>query len=88
MASGAWRWRPSWWSWPILLSGHLLHRMVDRAFSETDLREMLEVTTGIRPGVTGERWVAECVWRGDHWNVVLEPDPSIARIVVVTAYRV
>ena len=88
MGEGSDTWRPHWWRWPILVSGHLLERMVDRRFTEADLREMLEDVSRVRPGSGTSRWVAECPWRGEYWEVVLEPDPASNEIVVVTAYRV
>jgi hypothetical protein len=39
---------PSWWSWELELSPHLLKRMVDRQFSEVDLRRMLEHAPRLR----------------------------------------
>jgi len=33
---------PEWWDWELDLSPHLLERMVDRGFSEVDLRRMME----------------------------------------------
>ncbi len=81
-------WRPSWWDWPLLASDHLLDRMVDRRFSEADLREMLADAYDLRAGARAGRWVAECRWRGENWEVVLEPDESSRRIIVVTAYRI
>ena len=39
---------PAWWDWEIELSPHLLKRMVDRRFTEVDLRRMLERATGYR----------------------------------------
>ena len=41
------RW-PNWWTWELELSPHLLKRMVDRSFSETDLRAMMEGATDVR----------------------------------------
>ncbi len=38
---------PEWWDWPLELSPHVLKRMVDRGFSEADLRTMLEDAQGI-----------------------------------------
>ena len=37
---------PSWWDFELELSSHLLKRMKDRGFTETDLREMLEAASG------------------------------------------
>ena len=62
--------------------------MVDRGFSEADLREMRESAPRVRPGARPTRWVADFHWRGEYWEVVLEPDPSSTDTVVVTAYRV
>ena len=33
---------PDWWEWELELSPHLEKRMVDRDFTELDLRTMLE----------------------------------------------
>jgi hypothetical protein len=33
---------PEWWTWELELSPHLLRRMLDRGFSEVDLRIMME----------------------------------------------
>lgn len=33
---------PPWWQWELELTPHLLKRMVDRGFTEVELREMLE----------------------------------------------
>lgn len=41
------RW-PEWWNWELELSPHLLKRMVDRRFTEVDLRRMLQVATRLR----------------------------------------
>jgi len=35
------RW-PAWWVWELELTPHVLKRMVDREFTELDLRQMLE----------------------------------------------
>ena len=39
---------PGWWEWELELTSHLLKRMVDRHFSEVDLRGMIETATGLR----------------------------------------
>ena len=43
--------RPPWWEWELELTPHLLKRMVDRGFTELDLREMLEDATNCDPDV-------------------------------------
>jgi hypothetical protein len=40
---------PEWWQWELELSPHLLKRMLDRRFNETDLRLMVAAARGIIP---------------------------------------
>ncbi len=42
---------PEWWHWELELSPQLLKRMVDRGFSEAELRTMLHDATAHRPDV-------------------------------------
>ena len=79
---------PNWWEWELELSPHLEKRMVDRDFSEVDLRAMLENAEGYRLDVVKGRWVIETRHRRSPWHVIVEPDPSESLLVVVTAYRV
>lgn len=79
---------PSWWDWELELSPHLLKRMVDRRFSEMDLRRMLADAQGVRPDPGSGRWVAESRFRRRAWEIVLEPDAKAELLVVVTAYPV
>jgi hypothetical protein len=62
--------------------------MVDRRFSEVDLRRMLADAQVVRPDVTPRRWVAESRFRRRAWEIVLEPDVRAELLVVVTAYPV
>ncbi len=80
------RW-PEWWNWELELSLHLSKPMVDRGFSELDLRAMLEHARGYRPDIIEGRWVIVAVFRRRTWEVVVEPDADTRRLVVVTAYR-
>ena len=80
------RW-PEWWDWDLELSPHLFKRMVDRRFSELDLRLMLERARGYRPDITEGRWVVVTAFRRKTWEVVVEPDADARRLVVVTAYE-
>ena len=77
---------PSWWSWDLELSPHLLKRMVDRQFSEVDLRRMLEYATGLREDVVVGRWIVEARHERNPWEVIVEPDSDTRTLVVVTAY--
>lgn len=40
--------RPAWWSWELELSSHTLKRMVDRRFTEVDLRSMVSAAMNLR----------------------------------------
>jgi hypothetical protein len=79
---------PSWWAWELELNPHLLKRMIDRDFSEVDLRRMLEHGAGLREDIVDGRWVVE-TWHQRHpWHVIVEPDFGARVLVVVTAYPV
>src|SRR3954468_22308299 len=78
---------PEWWNWPLDCSNpHLAKRMIDRSFTETDLREMLEAATGYRSDRTPGRWIVESLHAQSSWSVVVEPDPAMQRLIVVTAF--
>jgi len=79
------RW-PEWWDWELELSSHLFKRMLDRSFSELDLRTMLEHSRGYRPDIVEGRWVIVTSHRRRTWEVVVEPDFNARRLVVITAY--
>ena len=77
---------PSWWEWELELSPHLEKRMVQRDFTEIDLRTMLHQATGYHPDVEPGRWAIETRHRGSAWEVIVEPDHTARQMVVVTAY--
>jgi hypothetical protein len=60
--------------------------MVDREFTELDLRQMLEDASGLRPDVEGGRWVVTARLRRRAWEVIVEPDEAERVLVVITAY--
>jgi len=62
--------------------------MVDRDFTEVDLRRMLEHATGLRVDVVDGRWVVQTWHAGHPWEVIVEPDEEIRLLVVITAYPV
>jgi hypothetical protein len=68
------------------LTPHLVKRMVDRRFTELDLREMLEAAAGYRADIVEGRFVVAARLRGKRWEVIVEPDSVVKRLVVVTAY--
>ena len=60
--------------------------MEDRSFTELDLRGMLEAATGYRKDIAPGRWVIEAKRGRTPWEVIVEPDPSLETLVVITAY--
>jgi hypothetical protein len=79
---------PEWWEWELELSPHLLKRMVDRGFSETDLRAMMHGATACRPADEAGRWIVATRHNDRRWEVIVEPDSSDKLLVVITAYPV
>jgi hypothetical protein len=81
------RW-PPWWSWPLDFTHHLLKRMVDRRFSQVDLRAMLEDATSVQPDSVAGRFIVSSRHEECHWKIVVEPDHQEHRLVVVAACAV
>ena len=81
------RW-PVWLDWELELTPHVLKRMVDREFTELDLRQMLEDASGLRPDVEEGRWVVTARLRRRAWEIIVEPDEAERVLVVITAYPV
>jgi hypothetical protein len=79
---------PDWWNFDLELSPHVEERMIDRGFSEVDLRLMVEAAGHVRPAATNGRWIVETFHDGGSWEVIVEPDERDRVIVVITAYRV
>jgi hypothetical protein len=79
---------PEWWVWELELTSHLLKRMVDRSFSEVDLRIMMEAAGAFRPSEVEGRYIIETRHNAARWEIVVEPDTSDKVLVVVTAYEV
>lgn len=62
--------------------------MLDRGFSETDLRAMLEQATGFRADHDPGRWVIDSSHHNRRWQIIVEPDLVERLLIVVTAYPV
>lgn len=77
---------PAWWEWEIELTTHLVRRMTDRGFSETDLREMFAAAATLSLATEPGRWLVGTTHAGRPWTVVVEPDRDARSIVVITAY--
>jgi hypothetical protein len=62
--------------------------MVDRRFTEVDLRAMLEDAISVHPDAVKGRFMVLTLLEGRHWEIILEPDPAQLRLAVVTAYPI
>ena len=80
--------RPKWWEWELEISPHLVKRMADRDFTELDVRSMLQGATRVRPDVEPGRWIVSSRRRRRRWEVIIEPDPEVRVLIVITAYPV
>ena len=77
---------PEWWDWELELSSHVLKRMIDRGFSEVDLRQMLEDATDYQRDIEPGRSVIATVHDNRRWTIIVEPDTALQLLVVITAY--
>ena len=77
---------PVWWDWELEFSSHLEKRMLQRDFTEIDLRTMLDRATGYHADFVEGRWIIETHHRHHAWAVVVEPDYLERLVVVITAY--
>jgi hypothetical protein len=78
--------RPEWWRWELELTPHVEMRMEDRGFTELELRHMLERAQDLRPDVVEGRWIVETTHLRHRWEVVVEPDWALQRLVIITAH--
>jgi hypothetical protein len=62
--------------------------MIDRRFSETELREMLQDAEDYREDEQPGRWVIATAHDERNWEVIVEPDLAAKILVVVTAFSV
>jgi hypothetical protein len=60
--------------------------MLDRRFTELDLRDMLHRARSYQRDIVPGRWVLVTSHRRKVWEVIVEPDPGAKVLVVITAY--
>ena len=77
---------PAWWDWELELSSHLLKRMVDRRFSEVDLRSMMASGMDLREDDEAGRWVVGTTHESRPWDVIVQPDEDAQLLIIITAY--
>jgi hypothetical protein len=81
---------PVWWDWDFELDagGHVLDRMLERGFNETDLWSMIEDADDWQHDHVPGRFVLLTEFGGDVWEVIVQPDEAAHNVTVVTAYKV
>ena len=77
---------PDWWAWDLEITPHIKKRMLDRDFTEVELRQMLEDSSNYRPDFVEGRWVIETRYHGEPWEIIVEPDERSQLLIVITAY--
>ena len=60
--------------------------MIDRRFTELDLRRMLQHASGYSRDVMEGRWIIKARHEKKDWEVIVEPDHERKLLVVVTGY--
>ena len=79
---------PEWWNWELEITPHVEKRMVQRSFSEVELREMLYRAKALRLDKEVGRYVVVATLNATNWEIILEPDFDEKSIVIVTAYPI
>jgi hypothetical protein len=79
---------PAWWDWELEFSVHAEQRMFERGVSEVEVRAMLQHASRLSASPDGIRYLAHVQHAGDAWVVVLEPDPELQCVVLITVYNV
>jgi hypothetical protein len=79
---------PPWWEWELEFTPHLLKRMIDRQFNESDLRLILEEASDHRPNHEEGRFVIETQLDNRPWEVIVEPLQDEEILLVITAYPI
>jgi hypothetical protein len=62
--------------------------MEQRGVTEVEVRAMLEQATGLEPSVVEGRFMIHASRAQRPWVVIVEPDPDVKLLVIVTVYEV
>jgi hypothetical protein len=77
---------PEWWFWDIEISSHVEKRMVQRSFTEIDLRSMLFFAQDHKEDIEEGRFKILSELNHVPWEIIVEPDHFEKLLVIVTAY--
>jgi len=67
---------PPWCGWELDLPDHIYENMPVRRFTEVDLRRMMQHATDYRLDIEEGRWQIETRFKGQPWEVIVEPVPE------------
>lgn len=77
---------PPWWDWELVFTKHVLKRMLDRDFSEIEIRTMLEGALALERAEEPGRWLVLARHGGVLWGIVVEPEYDAHVLAVITAF--
>ena len=79
---------PTWWNWELSFTPHAELRMEQRGVKEVEVRAMLERATVFEPSVVEGRYMIPVTHHNRPWIAIVEPDPDVQLLVLVTVYEV
>ncbi|MFO7890832.1 MAG: DUF4258 domain-containing protein [bacterium] len=78
--------KPLWWNWELEITSHIEKRMIQRGFTEIELRTMIQRAEKVIPDKSQNRWCIQTRHKSRMWEVIVEPDFDDMCIIVITAY--
>ncbi|MGR3177664.1 MAG: hypothetical protein ACUZ8E_06370 [Candidatus Anammoxibacter sp.] len=79
---------PEWWDWELEITPHVGKRMIQRSFTELELRTMFDKAKNLHPDKEIGRYVVVSTLHSTNWEIIVEPAFDEKLIVVVTAYPI
>lgn len=79
---------PIWWDWELEFIPHIEKRMIQRGFTEIELRAMLLNVNSIEKDKEEGRFLIKSKHNGNNWEIIVEPDGIEKLVVVITAYPI
>ena len=79
---------PEWWFWNIEITPHVEKRMVQRDFSEIELRTMLHGAHNFENDAVFGRFKIKSKLKGKSWEIIVEPDSIEKLLVIITGYQI
>jgi hypothetical protein len=77
---------PEWYNWELEISSHVEKRMIQRNFTEIELRTMLVSAQSYEKDFEEGRYLVKSKLNGKGWEIIVEPDYEEKMLVIITAY--